>query len=114
MYKKDPIYKAISLFLISTIFLITFVGCGGTKTSIDSFDESSTEMRIYEVFGMDCPGCHGGLENLVNEISGVLGSQANWEKQRLKVIVSPNIDVSDDAIFEAIKKANFTPGKRIK
>jgi copper chaperone CopZ len=110
----NPVFRSIYIFHISTIFLISVIGCGGVKTSVDSIDESNTEMRIFEVFGMDCPGCHGGLENLVNEITGVITSEANWEKQQLRVIVSPNSNVSDDDIFEAIKKANFTPGKRIK
>jgi copper chaperone CopZ len=114
MYKLNLVYKIISIIVISTISLIAFVGCSGSKTNIDGIDESNTEMRIYEVFGMDCPGCHGGLENLINEITGVITSEANWEKQQLKVFVSTNIIVSDEAIFDAVKKANFTPGKRIK
>lgn len=114
MYKFNPVYKIISIIVISTIYVISFVGCGGVKTNIERIDESNTEIRIFEVFGMDCPGCHGGLENLINEITGVITSEANWEKQQLKVFVSKNSNVDDDAIYEAIKKANFTPGKRIK
>lgn len=110
----NPVYKIFSIIVISIISMFAFVGCGGAKTSFDNIDESNLEMRIYEVFGMDCPGCHGGLENLINGITGVVASQANWEKQQLKIIISKNTDVKDDIVFEAIKKANFTPGKRIK
>ena len=69
--------------------------------------------RVYEVFGMDCPGCHGGLEKLVKRVPGVKEAQANWQKQQLVVIAQPNAELDDEAIYDAIKRANFTPGERI-
>jgi cation transport ATPase len=62
---------------------------------------------------MDCPGCHGGLEKLVNRVPGVLESRANWEEKRLQVRLRQGTDLKDEDIFEAIKRANFTPGKRL-
>jgi copper chaperone CopZ len=62
---------------------------------------------------MDCPGCHGGVEKLVNKIPGVQGSRANWEKKELVVYLDPGNDVSDEDILSAIREANFTPGKRL-
>lgn len=106
--------KSIFFGIISIIFFITLLGCGGTKTDFGGLDIEGSEVRIYEVFGMDCPGCHGGLENLVNEIPGVKTSKGNWKKQLLMVVILPNSDVKDEAIYEAIKNANFTPGKRLK
>ena len=100
------------------IILLLFVlmsGCSGTRS--DKARQSITDSqasRIYEVFGMDCPGCHGGLEKLVNKIPAVQQSEANWEKQQLKIITRPDIDLDDQEIYDAIERANFTVGKRLK
>lgn len=92
--------------------VLVAVGCGGGK-NVSLQPEEGTEIRIYEVFGMDCPGCHGGLEKLVNKVPGVLESQANWKKQQLAVRVEEGSQLTDDEIFEAVRKANFTPGERL-
>ena len=106
--------KALILGLVLTWTLIYLPGCGATGLNFAQLESDGHEIRIYEVFGMDCPGCHGGLENLVNQVQGVKTSQANWEKQQLKVALHPDVEVDDDAIWGAVKSANFTPGKRIK
>ena len=77
-------------------------------------DTLNTQVRVYEVFGMDCPGCHGGIENLVNKIPAVIKSKANWEKQELRIWIDPAIDVKDEDIIDAIERANLTPGERVK
>lgn len=107
--------KKIIWLSILTILMMSFVfGCGPTRINFDELVVDGTEVRIYEVFGMDCPGCQGGLENLINDIPGVVASEANWEKQQLRVLISSKTEVSDEAINEAVKQANFTLGKRIK
>jgi copper chaperone CopZ len=63
---------------------------------------------------MDCPGCHGGLEKLVKKIPGILDTKANWEKNRLTVTVRQGSELDDKDVFDAIRRANFTPGERIK
>lgn len=100
--------------LIAVLALNILIGCGSNRKQSDAFENSENEIRVYEVFGMDCPGCHGGLENLINKIPGVKASEANWEMQKLRVVISPNAQVADESIYEAIKQANFTPGKRLK
>ena len=62
---------------------------------------------------MDCPGCHGGVEKLVNKIEGIEASEADWEKKTLVVAVKKDAEVSDEKIEEAVREANFTPGERI-
>ena len=103
------------LLLVLLISVTVFVyGCGGAKKNMSMEAEEGTQIRIYEVFGMDCPGCHSGMEKLADKIPGVIDSQANWKKQRLTVKVADETEVTDEAMFEAIRKANFTPGERIK
>ena len=99
--------------LIPTVILIQLLGCATTGSDFADLIAEGSEIMIYEVFGMDCPGCHGGLENLVNKIPGVRTSKANWDKQQLQVVLHPNAEVDDNAIYDAIKRANFTPGKRL-
>ena len=96
------------------VIIYLAVGCGSGRNSFEKYLENGNEIRVYEVFGMDCPGCHDGLENLVNKIPGVADSKANWEKQIIQVALNATTDVSDQSVFDAIKKANFTPGKRVR
>lgn len=98
------------------IILVLFLslGCGGSAKNFSLADEPGMEIRIFEVFGMDCPGCHGGVEKLVNKLPGVVASQANWEKQTLAVKLKEGSGLTDEDIHDAIKRANFTPGKRTK
>lgn len=112
--KMNRISITLILGIIAVITINTLLGCGSNRKHIDDLIGDGDEIRIYEVLGMDCPGCHGGLENLINKIPGVKGSEANWEKQQLRVVIDLNAEVSDQAIFEAIKQANFTPGKRLR
>ncbi len=90
------------------------IGCNSAEQDlvIESTEESGT--RVYEVFGMNCPGCHGGLEKLVKKISAVQEAQANWLQKQLVVTVRPEVELNDEDIYDAIRRSNFTLGKRIK
>ncbi|MHC4882236.1 MAG: heavy-metal-associated domain-containing protein [Planctomycetota bacterium] len=100
--------------LLFCIIPILYVqGCGQPEQNEATVLLQDSNARVYEVFGMDCPGCHGGLEKLVKKVPGVKEAQANWQKQRLIVIVEPNAEVEDEAIYDAIRRANFTPGKKL-
>jgi len=70
--------------------------------------------RVYEVFGMDCPACHGAVNKLIEKIPGVQKSKADWVKKQVAVTIKPGAQVTDDDVYDAIKRANFTPGKRIR
>lgn len=103
--------KTLVLIVLSATLIIA--GCSSQKQLRDENLWSEYEVRIYQVYGMDCPGCHGGLEKLVNKIDGVHDSSANWEKSELKVAVKPGSVLDDSEIIKAVEKANFTSGKRI-
>lgn len=100
--------------LILFVVLACQIGCNTASQSPTVESADGSEMREYEVFGMDCPGCHGGVEKLVNKIPGVQYSQANWLQKKLMIKVDPKVELSDEDIRDAIKRANFTPGKRTK
>ena len=74
--------------------------------------QGKSGMRIYEVFGMNCPGCHGAVEKLVKKIPAVEEAEANWKEQRLTVTVQPGSKLNDEDIYDAVRRANFTPGER--
>lgn len=67
----------------------------------------------YEVFGMDCPGCHGGLEKNLKKIPGVADASANWKQQIVTIWLDGEHDVDDGQIEKAIRDSNFTPGQRL-
>ena len=100
-------------FLLCLTLMLCVQGCSQPEQTDAQVSIQDSDARVYEVFGMDCPGCHGGLEKLVKRVSGVEEAQANWQKQRLTVVVQPNAELDDEAIYDAIKRANFTPGERI-
>jgi copper chaperone CopZ len=106
--------KSAAITLLTAAILIPLPGCSSNRSDFADLLKNGGELRIYEVFGMGCPGCHGGLEDLVNNIPGVRASKANWEKQQLHVVLDPDAEIEDNAFHEAIKSANFTPGKRLK
>jgi len=68
----------------------------------------------YTVYGMDCPGCEGGLEKQVSKISSVKYSKANWYKQELKIVVKQDSLLSLEEVEKRVKKANFTLEKEKK
>jgi copper chaperone CopZ len=101
---------------ITTAAVIVFgclAGCASSGIDFGKLSDEGCEIRVFEVFGMDCPGCHGGVEKLVNEVPGIRTSQGNWKQQQLHVAIEPGAEVDDEAITDAIKQANFTPGKRV-
>jgi len=102
------------LFSICTLLLACCIGCATNKQNSPETVTGESEIRVYEVFGMDCPGCHGGVEKLVKKISAVQDAKADWQKKEIVVIVRPESELDDKDVFEAIRRANFTPGKRIK
>jgi len=106
---RHTLSRLVILFLLAHVF-----GCAATGRESAKESYENSEIRIYEVFGMDCPACASGLDKLVKKIPAVRNSEANWEEKRLKVIVLPGEQLQDEDIIGAIKRANFTPGKRIK
>lgn len=104
-------YKITAILLMVMTLLAS---CGSKPDSAFPEDWSGRgEVRIYEVFGMDCPGCHGGLEKQLNALDGVLDSRADWTSKQVMVLVKEGIEVSDAYIHEGMKRANFTPGERL-
>ena len=101
------------LFVGMAAAILLAVGCASAKKSLAERASPDAEIRVFEVFGMDCPGCHGGAEKLVNRIEGIEASEADWEQKTLVVAVKKNANVGDDEIARAIREANFTPGGRI-
>ena len=80
--------------------------------ALTSFDEIITQPKkdtlIYTVYGMDCPGCAGGLEKQVNKIPAVKDSEADWVKQELRVIMKPDSVLDIGELKKRVEKANFT------
>lgn len=86
------------------------VGCQGSREINTAIAEN--EIAI-EVFGMDCPGCHGGLEKNIEKIPGVAKATANWKRQRVTLRLVDGAVLDEDAVTAAILASNFTPGKRV-
>jgi copper chaperone CopZ len=101
------------MYLSAAFILLIALGCASTTKLQKQKIWADLEVRVYEVYGMNCPGCHGGVEKLVNKIPAVYDSEANWEKNELRIAVRQNSTLDEEEIFEAIRRANFTSGERI-
>ena len=103
------------MFFVSAILALCFcsVGCNSTEQDLVKASMEESEARVYEVFGMSCPGCHGGVEKLVKKLPGVQEAKANWKEKQIVVTVNPEVELNDEDVYDAIRRANFTPGKRI-
>ncbi len=102
--------------LISLICLTFLAGCSSApepETDAQAADTVGT-IAEFEVFGMDCPGCHGGLENLAKQIPGVKTAKASWENNKLVLGIEEGAKVTDEQVHDAIDRANFTAGERKK
>ena len=113
-YKKGSSGMKRCLILSLVVMLVCVIGCNDAEKSETAKIIDTSETRQYEVFGMDCPGCQGGVEKLVKKIPAVQGAKANWMKKQLVVTVRPDAKLNDDDVYDAIKRANFTAGKRTK
>ena len=106
--------QKVILSLTLVVSLTSGIGCSTTEQSTTAAVVDGSEIRVYEVFGMDCPGCQGAVEKLVKKIPTVQDAKANWQKKELVVSVRPGSELDDKDIYDATRRANFTPGKRIK
>lgn len=95
------------------ILAIFLVSCTDESRNLPDSSPGISNTRTYEVLGMNCPGCHGGLEKLVKKILTVQNAKADWVNKQLIVTIEPDTELNDEDIFDAITRANFTPGKRI-
>ena len=108
------IRRPILLTFIAALLIATSLGAAVVTSPDSSSVGEAVETRVYEIFGMDCPGCHGGIEKLVQKTDGIQKAKANYIEQRLVVTLKPGETVDDEVIYDAIRRANFTPGKRIR
>ena len=102
--------------ILYTIF-ITIIGIsavsgqgqtGKSESEVTTGKVTQPDTLMYTVYGMDCPGCEGGLEKQVNKIPSVKSSNANWKRQELAVIVRKDSVLNIEELNRRVKKANFT------
>jgi len=104
--------------LRNLFFIVGFVCLTSLMTEAKETSQGLMEMKvlqqsqqdtlIYTVYGMDCPGCEGGLEKQVNKIPAVKESNAFWMKQELIVITKKDSVLDIEDLKKRVKKANFT------
>jgi hypothetical protein len=106
--------RRLSLLVLLGVLIVGASGCAtsGTNVEVQSAQEGD-DTRVYEVFGMNCPGCHGGLEKLAEKIPTVQQATADWKAQQLAVTVRQGADLDDEDIYDAIRRADLTAGERI-
>ncbi len=112
-YLKRSLLQIAFAIFVSTLSTAAFAGTIEDNFIPTQKDTTHNKEIVYEVFGMDCPGCQSGLEKQVKKIEGVADAKASFKAKEVKIELKPGAKVSDKEIEERIKKANFTPGKRV-
>ncbi|MCF8336965.1 MAG: cation transporter [Bacteroidales bacterium] len=102
----------IFLVTVFVFIIVTPAAFGQSDTAGEQTVVSKSDTLEFTVYGMDCPGCEGGLEKQVNKMESVQSSEANWRKQQLKVVPMGGTPVELKALEKRIKKANFTLDKK--
>ncbi len=98
-------------FKIALICLFAgFGGCASTGTP----NPEQGSVAVYEVLGMDCPACHGGLEKNLRKVPGVVDAKANWKEKKVTIRHAEGHSLDSAEVEAAVKSSNFTPGKRLK
>ena len=105
--------RCLAYFMFAICLMFIF-GCGAAAKKSINMTEVKADIRVYEVFGMDCPACAGGLDKLVVKNPAIKKSDAQWKEKKLVVSVKDGEQLKDEDIYDAIKRGNFTAGKRIK
>jgi len=101
------------MWLMMVISVCCLAGAMSCTTNKTLASDPNVKTVTYQVFGMDCPGCHGGLEKNLRKILGVVVVEANWKAQTVKIGVAPGKTVAEADISAAIKASNFTMGKKV-
>lgn len=97
--------------IIAIVSMVAVAAQGRTGQSESVLPTEKTvqpDTLVYTVYGMDCPGCEGGLEKQVNKIHSVKSSRANWKRQELVVIVRKDSILNIEELDRRVKKSNFT------
>jgi copper chaperone CopZ len=97
---------------ILTLAIVPLIGCATSQQARNP--QSGGEQVTYAVYGMDCPGCHGGVEKNLKKIPGIVDASANWKQKTLTVTLDSGQPLDDAAIEKAVKDSNFTLGEKVK
>lgn len=117
--KSDIIlkFKAVNisklLIIIGALFIVNSATYAQETNSTRKAIANSDTLK-FTVYGMDCPGCEGGLEKQVNKIPAVKFSKASWINQELLVVVKQDSVLQQSELEKRVKKANFTLAKDAK
>ena len=77
-------------------------------STIHEHDNIQRDTLKYTIYGMDCPGCEGGIEKQVDKITSVEYSKANWVDQELIIVLRQDSVLDIETLRKRVKKANFT------
>ncbi len=104
------------LAILSIMLALPEISGAQTNSQTETINQKSnsgyqSDTITFTVYGMDCPGCEGGLEKQVNKIPYVKYSKANWVNQELKVVVEKDSIMNIDELEKRVKKANFSLDK---
>jgi copper chaperone CopZ len=96
---------------ILTLAIVPLIGCTTSQQARNP--QSGGEQVTYVVYGMDCPGCHGGVEKNLKKIPGIVDASANWKQKTVTLMLAPDEPVDDSVLKKAVTDCNFTLGEKV-
>jgi len=87
-----------------------FVLCLLWSTSLGIvFAEGVTSQKaMIQVDGLSCPFCAYGLEKNLKKVNGIESVDIDMKTGKATVIIKSDMQVDDQALRKAVKKAGFT------
>ncbi len=76
--------------------------------TIVSAQDAAFQSVIIQVDGLSCPFCAYGLEKNLKKVAGVGSVDIDMKAGQAIVQIEQGVDVTDDTLRQAIKKAGFT------
>ena len=101
-----------TLYLVLSALTAGLLGCSTPAPAPGTATASHAEIS-YIVYGMDCPGCHGGLEKNLEKIPGVMDASANWKQQTVSLRLAESDTVTAEQVKQAVEDSNFTLGQPV-
>ncbi|MBL4759946.1 MAG: heavy-metal-associated domain-containing protein [Mariprofundaceae bacterium] len=94
------------MYLLRNVFVICLLWL--TSLGIVLAGGVASQKASIQVDGLSCPFCTYGLEKNLKKINGIESVDIDIKTGKATVIIKSNIQVDNQALRQAVKKAGFT------
>ena len=92
--------------LLRNIFMVFILWL--TSFGIIFAEDVTNQKATIQVDGLSCPFCAYGLEKNLKKVKGIASVDIDMKTGQATVIIKSDMQVDDQALHQAVKKAGFT------